>query len=875
MKHFRILLLIILVSCSLLSLGSSFNWAAQAQTTSMHEFRHPHGAALPLAPNANSPSSFAPSAPTANYDEQLGLTFTQTFPSIAYNVTAIAQSDAYGIGPAYLLNGLSTAGYWYQVGVSYNWPYVDGGHTIGFHLSYNVFNASGAVVLPSSGKGGLSSFSGPVNSGDSILLSLYFDSGNVIMSAKDWNTSATASQTYSAISATSFIGLPNSPSNSNGFFTGLMTEWYHVDPYFGDVTPVTYSNYGFALSSAWMWMDEYNPSDSSWTGKWSDRTSSPVQYSNPNQLQQFSSHGATEYSNAYQFITGSLGTTGTATTLITLLSAGQSTPLSAGNEFAISYISSGKQLVIYAQNGTLTLNSDLNTSVLISGTSTGSTASEKWVLNSASSSISVASGANLALYYYDLLAQSASYTTAGGGNPTNPTLSYYTAPLTASEQLSQQIVTLSLPQSSQQTIWAVRGSTGSVSNPILGSSSERWPTQTESWTLSGAYQLPSPIIYYHQFLLSITGAPLNSKWCNSGAPAAVSVPGILSSAASSRQRVASYSIDGGAPITVKPATGTIAISIMMDAAHQLSINSVQQYRLTIYGGHDVVVSQASPTEDSFYDSGSTLAVATDYTWNVTDGNTRQNLFSYTLDGTTTNVTRAESGNFTTPKITFNSARELTFNSAVQHLASFQFRDNSGTAAIAPTSFQIEINDSSVIIVPQLKVWLDSGAKFQIHNIMWANADVKPNNLTAYTANAPLNETILCRVFNAKLVATDYFGLPISSAQVAFTLANGTTIKATTGKDGAATLLMIPLGTFNAAISHLGTTTTVNGDASTQAVTTEKIFASYPTFGLIIGAATTATAATLILFRRHHIRRSKEIVTLNPATAHSNFEIYCV
>ena len=169
-------------------------------------------------------------------------------------------------------------------------------------------------------------------------------------------------------------------------------------------------------------------------------------------------------------------------------------------------------------------------------------------------------------------------------------------------------------------------------------------------------------------------------------------------------------------------------------------------------------------------------------------------------------------------------------------------------------------------MPQLKVWLDSGTKFKIHNIIWANVDVKPNNLTAYTVNAPSNETILCRAFNAKLVATDYFGLPISGAQVAFTLANGTTIKATTDNEGAATLLMIPLGTFNATISHLGTTTTVIGDASTQAVTTEKIFASYPTFGLIVGVAITATAAALMLFRRHNIRRRKEMVTLNPATA---------
>jgi hypothetical protein len=41
---------------------------------------------LPLSARS-SPSSFA--IPTAIYDEQLGLTFTQSFSSLAYNVTAL------------------------------------------------------------------------------------------------------------------------------------------------------------------------------------------------------------------------------------------------------------------------------------------------------------------------------------------------------------------------------------------------------------------------------------------------------------------------------------------------------------------------------------------------------------------------------------------------------------------------------------------------------------------------------------------------------------------------------------------------------------------------------------------------------------------
>ena len=55
------------------------------------------------------------------YDEQIGATFTQDFTSLAYTVTAIAQTGTDNYGPAYLLNGLGNTGYWYQVGLSYNW----------------------------------------------------------------------------------------------------------------------------------------------------------------------------------------------------------------------------------------------------------------------------------------------------------------------------------------------------------------------------------------------------------------------------------------------------------------------------------------------------------------------------------------------------------------------------------------------------------------------------------------------------------------------------------------------------------------------------------------------------------------------------------
>jgi hypothetical protein len=88
-----------------------------------------------------------------------------------------------------------------------------------------------------------------------------------------------------------------------------MTEWYHANPYSGDETKVTYSS-NFGLSSAWMWMDEYNPYNLGWSGNWTVYDWSGVlptyYFLTPTQLQSFSSHGTTEISNAYEFITGSL-----------------------------------------------------------------------------------------------------------------------------------------------------------------------------------------------------------------------------------------------------------------------------------------------------------------------------------------------------------------------------------------------------------------------------------------------------------------------------------------------------------------------------------------------------------------------------------------
>jgi hypothetical protein len=269
--------------------------------------------AHPLKISANSSAGSNPmpistsSVPPANYDEQLAVTFTQNFLNMAYNVTAVAQNDTYGYGPSYLLNGLSNLGYWYQVGLCYNWPHYEiGGYSDGFNFIYEVFNSSGISIFPIVGKPEtlVRRFSGPINPDDSVLLNLYFSNENVVMYSHDWNTGASASENYSAENATFFVGNPLRSANDAGFWTGLMTEEYHPSPYYGGEQFVTYSNNIISLSSAWLWTDEYYKTSNQTQTLFYQCTSSPIAFDNYHQLHEFSANGTTEYADAYTFSTG-------------------------------------------------------------------------------------------------------------------------------------------------------------------------------------------------------------------------------------------------------------------------------------------------------------------------------------------------------------------------------------------------------------------------------------------------------------------------------------------------------------------------------------------------------------------------------------------
>jgi hypothetical protein len=234
------------------------------------------------------------------YDLQIGEAVSGNYSSLAWNVTAIEQNDTFGFGPAYLLNGVSNTGYWYQVGIAWNWP-GDVNKTAdtavifhGFHMVYQVYYPNGT-----SDTIGLVALSKDVNNGNSVLLGIRFSAGDVILSIHDWNTGADASKTISGYGASYFAGVIQK-AGQGAFFTGLMTEWYRVEKNDFSMLNVTYTAEGSSTSSVLVFMDEWNFSGNSPVSVFRYSTGWVSVNSN---LKQYTYNGITALASSSKFVT--------------------------------------------------------------------------------------------------------------------------------------------------------------------------------------------------------------------------------------------------------------------------------------------------------------------------------------------------------------------------------------------------------------------------------------------------------------------------------------------------------------------------------------------------------------------------------------------
>jgi len=231
------------------------------------------------------------------YDEQLFLAL-DSYPvstNITTYVKVVAQTGQSGFGPAYLLNAITNADWWYQVGVAYNWPFSNLTYEPGFSMIYMVWNSNGSPAIGPK----LVSFNGSVNNGDIIKLEIYIHNGQITLCAYDTITGAKASVTLTAEGSEIVTNL----NLVHGYITGLMTEWYHIRPYYGGETGVIYRLTNFA-GEVTMGVNEFA------------NTSSGIQtifyyttvysLSNNYTFYNLTYAGAFEVTNGYYYITGNL-----------------------------------------------------------------------------------------------------------------------------------------------------------------------------------------------------------------------------------------------------------------------------------------------------------------------------------------------------------------------------------------------------------------------------------------------------------------------------------------------------------------------------------------------------------------------------------------
>ena len=208
-----------------------------------------------------------------------------------------------------------------------------------------------------------------------------------------------------------------------------------------------------------------------------------------------------------------------ATVYITLNPDITSNAIGGNNYFLVSY-NDGAQESAPQQGGTLTLEAAVGTQIIIAAASSSSNSQEEWCLqgNYAGSCNPIvidvtATGGSYTYTYFDVLAQSVSYSISGGGSPIAPEMSFLTLPLTANSNDDYGLATITL-STAAQTIWALR--TYSGAQPVqlnnFGIINTSPPTSNEQWSagfasccaITGPNVIPNPIVFHNQYAQQVS-----------------------------------------------------------------------------------------------------------------------------------------------------------------------------------------------------------------------------------------------------------------------------------------------------------------------------------------------------------------------------------
>jgi len=344
--------------------------------------------------------------------------------------------------------------------------------------------------------------------------------------------------------------------------------------------------------------------------------------------------------------------------------------------------------------------------------------------------------------------------------------------------------------------------------------------------------------------------PGDNYWYDSGSHVALSIHGIWGRNSSEGFRISSYSINGGPAVSVA-STGTVTVLDLagISGPQAMTSNETLQYPLTVVGGSGSAFSVPSPVagDTGWYDSGTTLRVSTGGAYD-TSGGVRQRISGWSIDGGQTipvgTITVA-----TTPAIVMDSTHSVVFYSITQYLVNFIVKDNAGANTLIPSSITLNINGGNQMATSS--AWVDSGASLQVTSVVWHGANVAPAPPTNYVVSSPLTVTLNARVYDATILVRDSLGLPIGGAQCAITLANGTTILASTAGDGTVTLHMIPMGPFQGTVSAFGVSSFLSANSAVQGEVVTNLPISWAVILVFVAVALVIVLVTIFIF---HSRR---------------------
>jgi len=312
--------------------------------------------------------------------------------------------------------------------------------------------------------------------------------------------------------------------------------------------------------------------------------------------------------------------------------------------------------------------------------------------------------------------------------------------------------------------------------------------------------------------------PGDNYWYDSGSHFSLTVHGVWARNSTEGFRLSSYSLNGAALTQVASLSSVTILNLgAISGPQEITSSSAVQYLLNVAGGSGSAYSVHPPIagDNGWYDSGTTLRVSTNGTFD-TSGGTRQRISGWSVDGGPTS-SAGTALLVTTPAITMNSAHSVEFFSVTQYLVTLAVSDSTGVHLLSPISVVLNINGGTQTATTS--VWVNTGATLEIVSIMWHGGNVAPTSTSNYVVSSPLNVAVDARVYDATITVRDLLGLPIGGANCDLTLANGTTIHVSTSGDGSVTLHAIPIGTYQGTVSAFGTSSSISGDAAvTESVT---------------------------------------------------------